>query len=155
MWEGGVIWKKKRKNMQGRAFFLARETLESKTGSESSGKQRATNSNGLEGSVHHLVAVTGAAALIEIGHVVSAGERGVGDFFFEELAERGPTVVNVVFKQTLGRDQTADLGDVVFVHLLALAWEVSTEERLEELVKHGVVHAGSPAEVRNELVLWV
>jgi len=139
----------------GWAFVLARETLESKSSSESSSKQRSTNGNGLEGSVHHLVTVTGAAALVEVGHVIATGEGGVGDFLFEELAEWAPAVINVVFEQTLGGNQAADLGDVVLVHLLSLALEVTTEEGLEELVQHGVVHASSPAEVRDELVLWV
>lgn len=136
--------------------ILARgETPESQRGSEASGKQRTTNSDGLEGSVHHLVTIAGAAALVEVGHVIATGEGSVRDLLLEELAKRGPAVVDVVFEQTLGGNHAADLSDMILVDLLALAGEVTTEECLEELVQHGVVHASGPAEVRHELVLWV
>ena len=44
---------------------------------------------------------------------------------------------------------------MVQVHLLALVGEVPTEEGLEELAQHGVVHASSPAEVGNKAVFPV
>lgn len=149
--------KKRKKDAQGaKTSILARgETLESHSSSEASGKQRTTNRDGLEGSVHHLVTVAGAAALVEVGHVVAAGEGGVRDLLLEELAERCPAVVDVVFEQTLGGNHAADLGDVILIDLLALSGEVTAEECLKELVQHGVVHSSCPAEVRHELVLWV
>lgn len=156
--------------MQGAFFFPTRcafllflaflgglpgEALEGHSSSETSGQEGTTHSNSLQSSVHHLVAVASAAALIEIGHVVTTGERCIGDLLLEELAQRSPAVVNVVLQQTVRGHQAADLGNMLIVNLLALAGEVSTEESLEEFVEHGVVHAGRPAEVRDKLVLGV
>lgn len=135
--------------------ILPGEALESHGGSEASGHEGPTHSNSLQSSVHHLVAIAGAAALVKVGHVVAAGERCIGNLLLEELAQRSPAVVNVVLQQTVRGHQAADLGNVLIVDLLALAGEVPAEEGLEELVEHGVVHAGGPAEVRDELVLGV
>lgn len=129
--------------------------LEGHGGSEAGGQQRTTDGDGLQSSVHHLVTVAGAAALVEVGHVVATGEGGVGGLLLEELAQGSPAVVVVVLQETLLGDEGADLGHVLVVHLLTLVGEITTEEGLEELVQHGVVHAGGPAEVRHKLVLRV
>lgn len=129
--------------------------LEGHGGSEASGQEGATDGDGLESSVHHLVTVAGAAALVEVGHVIAAREGGIGHLLIEELTQRTPAVVDVVLQQTISRDQAADLGDVLVVDLLALVGEVTTEESFEELVEHGVVHASGPAEVGDKLVLRV
>lgn len=131
------------------------EVLEGHERGEAGGYERTTDGQGLEGRVHHLVAVAGAAALVEVGHVVATGERGVGHLLTQELAQGAPAIVDVVLEETLLGDQAADLGDVLLVDLLALVGEVTTEEGLEELVQHGVVHARRPAEVGDELVLRV
>jgi hypothetical protein len=146
---------KTKKTQDARTSISTREPLESQGSSETSSKQRPTNGDSLESGVHHLVTVPCAAALVEVSHVVAAGERSIGDLLFKELAERGPAVVDVVFEQTLRGNQAADLGDMILVDLLALAGKIASEEGLEELVQHGVVHARGPAEVRDELVLWV
>lgn len=134
---------------------LPGEALEEHGSSETSSQEGTTHSNSLEGSVHHLVTVTSAATLVEVGHVVTTGERSVGDLLLEELAERSPAIIDVVLQQTVRGHQAADLGNVLIVDLLALAGEVSTEEGLEEFVEHGVVHARGPAELRDKLVLRV
>jgi len=133
----------------------AREVLEGHGGSKTGGQEGTANGDSLESGVHHLVTVTGAATLVEVGHVVTTGEGGVRNLLLEELAQGAPAVVDVVLQETILGHQAADLGDMLLVHLLALTGEVATEERLEELVEHGVVHAGGPAEVRHELVLGV
>lgn len=133
---------------------LANESFESHGGGQSSGQQRSSHGDGLQSRVEHLHAVAGAAACEEVGHVVTAGERSVRDLFAQELAQRAP-VSDRVLQQPLWRHQAADLVNVVLVHLLALVGEVAAEEGLEELVQHGVVHAGGPAEVGHEFVLRV
>lgn len=125
------------------------------SGSEASGYEGSAHSNSLQSDVHHLVAVAGAAALVKVGHVVAAGERCIGNLLLEELAQRSPAVVNVVLQQAVRGHQAANLGNMLVVDLLALAGEVAAEEGLEELVEHGVIHAGGPAKVRDELVLGV
>lgn len=131
------------------------ETLPGHGGSKASSQDGTTHGDSLQGSVHHLVAVTGGAALVEVGHVVTAGEGSVGHLLVKELAQRAPAIVDVVFKQAVGGHQAADLSNMLVVDLLSLALEVAAEESLEELVQHGVVHAGGPAEVGDELVLGV
>lgn len=135
--------------------ILPGEALEGHSGSEASGYEGSAHSNSLQSGVHHLVAIAGAAALVKVCHVVAARERCIGNLLAEELAQRSPAVVNVVLQQAVRGHQAADLGDVLVVDLLALAGEVAAEEGLEELVEHGVVHAGGPADVRDELVLGV
>lgn len=134
---------------------LPGEALEGHGSSETGSQQGTAHSHGLEGSVHHLVTVTSAAALVEVGHVVTAGERSIGDLLLEELAERSPAIVDVVLQQTVRGHQAADLGNVLIVDLFALTGEVAAEEGLEEFVEHRVVHARGPAEVRDKLVLRV
>ena len=131
------------------------KTLPRHGGSETSSQDSTTHGDSLQGSVQHLVTVAGAAALVEIGHIVTTGERSVGHLLLKELAKRTPAVIDVVLQKAALRNHAADLSNVLVVNLLALTLEVTTEESLEELVQHGVVHAGGPAEVRDKLVLWV
>lgn len=101
------------------------------------------------------MAVASAASLVKVGHVIATGERSIGKFFLEELAQGAPAVVDIVFQETIRGNQAADQLHMFIVDLLALAGEVSAEEGLEEGVEHGVVHASRPAEVGNQLVLGV
>lgn len=131
------------------------KALEGHSGSQPSGQDGTAHGECLQSSVHHLAPVAAAAALEEVGHVVATRKLGVGHLLSEEFAQRAIAVANLVFEQALWRHQTADLSDVVLVDLLALVGEVATEEGLEELAQHGVVHASSPAEVGNEAVFPV
>lgn len=131
------------------------ESLESHGGSQACGHQCATHGDGLQSSVHHLAPVAGAATLEEIGHVVATREWGVRNIFSKELAQRAPAITDLVFQQALGRHQAADFSHVVLVDLLALVGEVPTEEGLEELAQHGIVHAGRPTEIGNKTVFPV
>lgn len=115
----------------------------------------AAHGDSMQGHVHHLPSVARAAALVEVGHVVARWEGAVWHLLTQELAQRTPALADVVLEQSLLRHQAAHLLHMVQVHLLALVREVAPEERVEELLQHGVVHAGGPAELRDELVLWI
>lgn len=116
---------------------------------------RAAHSDGMQGAVHHLPSVARAAALVEVGHVVARREGGVRHLLAQEFAQRTPALADVVLEQSLRWHQAAHLLHMFQVHLLALVGEVALEERVEELLQHGIVHAGGPAELRDELVLWI
>ena len=131
------------------------EALESHSSGQSGRQEGSTHRDSLQGSIHHLVPVAGTATLEEVGHIISTGEWSVGDVFSQEFTQRAPAIANLVLQQTLRWNQAADFVNVILVHLLALVGEVPAEEGLEELVQHRVVHAGSPAEVRNEAVLRI
>lgn len=134
---------------------LPDKPLERHRGSQASRQQGTAHSDSLQGSVEHLATVAAAAALEEVGHVVTAGEGRVGDVLAEELAQRAPAFADLVLEQALGGHQGADQSDVVLVDLLALVGEVAAEESLEELAQHRIVHAGGPAEVGDEAVFGV
>lgn len=131
------------------------EALESHSSGQSGRQERSTHRDSLQGSVHHLVPIAGTATLEEIGHVISTGKWSVGDIFSQKFTQRAPAIADLVLQQALRWDQAADFVDVILVHLLALVGEVPAEEGLEKLVQHRVVHAGSPAEVRNKAVFRI
>lgn len=119
------------------------------------GDEGAADGDGLECRVHHLSSVAGAAPLKEVRHVVATRELGLGNLLAQELAQGAPSVADAVFQQVFLWHEAADLLDVILVDLFALAREVAAEEGLEELREHGIVHAGSPAEVRRESMFGV
>lgn len=143
------------KKFQEKRGLSTEEALVGK-GHRGPGSQNSSSvDNSLQGGVHHLSAVAGAASGVEVAHVVSTREGSVRHFLPEELAERAPSVVDVVLQQSLGRHQAAHFSDVVQVNLLALVGEVTPEEGFEKLGQHGIVHASRPADVRGEPVLRI
>jgi hypothetical protein len=134
---------------------LPEEALENHGSGSSSRQQGSTHGDSLQSHIHHLAPVACAAAVEEVRHVVSTGEGSVRDLLAQELAQRSPAIFDLVLEQSLRRNQAANLRHVIKIDLLALVGEVAAEERFEELVQHGVVHAGGPAEVGNEAVFGI
>lgn len=92
---------------------------------------------------------------VEIRHVIPPREGRIGDLFAQELAERAPSLADLVFQQLFGGYETAHFSHMVQVNLFALVGEIAAEECFKEFVQHGEVHAGGPAEVGYQAMFGV